>query len=200
MISTVSDPGQYRINVITDGIVISAVTSIPEKIPVLSTDTGTTVIDQVHYYTVDINFTDKPGQKNYYMAGLRRASDYGNYYDIFASSSDMSVTGVYEDKLIFSDELFDGKNKSFSIEIEKSNLWSSNDSVDLEVDLYSLSYDMYMYFITLESQSYDSPFSEPVIVHSNINNGYGIFAGYSVFRYIIKVPAYNGSGWVEEKN
>jgi hypothetical protein len=129
------------------------------------------------------------------MAGIEREGESGVWYSVFATTSDMNASGEYHDKVLFKDDLFDGLNKSFRLEIYKNDLWSQQDSVNLLVKLYSLSYDCFMYMLTAEQAGYDSPFMEPVVVYTNVKEGYGIFAGYSVAVLPVKVPAFNGPVW-----
>ncbi len=46
----------------------------------------------------------------------------------------------------------------------------------------------YDFFYTLENDGGDSPFSAPVKIKSNINNGLGVWAGYAAKYYTIVVP------------
>lgn len=46
----------------------------------------------------------------------------------------------------------------------------------------------YDFFYTLENDGGDSPFSSPVAIKSNINNGVGVWAGYATKYYTIILP------------
>lgn len=46
----------------------------------------------------------------------------------------------------------------------------------------------YDFFFTLENDGGDSPFSQPVRIKTNINNGLGIWAGYATKYYTIAIP------------
>ena len=52
-------------------------------------------------------------------------------------------------------------------------------------DIDSKTYD---FFYTLENDGGDSPFSSPVRIKTNINNGLGIWGGYATNYYTIVVP------------
>lgn len=89
---------------------------------------------------------------------------------------------------VFSDELFNGGNYSLSFTIDKGYLdymFNQMPSVNDEkpyllVELRSISREYYQYQTTLESywNADGNPFAQPVQVFSNINNGFGIFAGF----------------------
>jgi hypothetical protein len=193
--SQLAGNGSYNLYVSAEGYQVTAKTEIPVPVSINGADTGTMVIDNNHYLRVDLKFSDPPGSRNYYMAGIEREGESGVWYSVFATTSDMNASGEYHDKVLFKDDLFDGLNKSFRLEIYKNDLWSQQDSVNLLVKLYSLSYDCFMYMLTAEQAGYDSPFMEPVVVYTNVKEGYGIFAGYSVAVLPVKVPAFNGPVW-----
>lgn len=61
---------------------------------------------------------------------------------------------------------------------------------DLHIVLTSLNEDRYKYMKSVELQNinkYD-PFAQPVLIHNNIENGVGIFAGFSKSVWILKKP------------
>lgn len=191
--SPLSGNGNFTLYVAAEGYQITAKTDIPAPVPIQTTDTSTMVIESRQYFEIDMKFNDPPGTKNYYMAEVQREGWSGEWYNLFTTTSDMNASGEYNGKIIFSDELFNGLSKTFRIEISKEDLTSVSDSVNLMVNLYSLSYDSYMYMLTVEQSGYNSPFTEPVVVYSNIKEGYGIFAGYSVAGFPMKVPAFKGT-------
>lgn len=196
---TILNPGSYKVQIIADGVTINSQTTIPVPSVISGLDTGSYFFDNMTNFRIDIRFEDNPGEKNYYMIGLVGEGVYGEKPDIWIFSSDLSITSDFQGRPLFPDDLFNGKNKTLRIETDKNNLYSENDSLDLTIELFALSYDAYMYFVTSQAQMYtgDSPFSEPVVVYSNITQGYGIFAGYSVSRKTIRVPSF-GEGVIIE--
>lgn len=196
-VDSIRQPGTYRIQVQADGFTVTASTVIPVAVTLTGTDTASYSIQEQVSFRMNLHFADPP-EKNYYMATVRKGSSGGEYYDLSLYSSDLATTGYFQQKLLFTDEMFNGKNAVYKLEMDKGELWDEGDSVDLSVDLYSLSYDAYMHLITLENQYSNSPFTEPIMVYSNVKEGYGIFAGYSVSRIFIRVPSYNGGWWYEE--
>ncbi len=88
---------------------------------------------------------------------------------------------IYDTKegIFFSSEAFNGQQHKFDIFVE-SHYLDPND--DFELRILTFSRELYSYSTSLRLQQSVSgnPFAEPVQVHSNIQNGYGIFNGYSV--------------------
>ncbi len=80
----------------------------------------------------------------------------------------------------FSDALFDGE--SHEIEISSVNLLveaSLERVIWLQVRHISEAYYRHLKSALLHETTVDNPFAEPFRVYSNVENGYGIFAGYS---------------------
>jgi hypothetical protein len=61
---------------------------------------------------------------------------------------------------------------------------NQSDSTIIVVSLMSLSEDYFKYKLSLEKyqETAGDPFAQPVQVYSNVENGFGIFGGYSVYR------------------
>lgn len=84
--------------------------------------------------------------------------------------------------IFFPDALF--HNKQFMVTVKMSqNYWGGGPQAKLKYFVYfrSLSEDYYKYKVTSMLQEFTSgdPFAQPVNVYDNIQNGFGIFAGYS---------------------
>ena len=58
----------------------------------------------------------------------------------------------------------------------------------VQVKFSSIPKTHYDFWRTLENDGGDSPFSAPVKIKSNINNGFGIWAGYASRYYTVIVP------------
>jgi len=101
------------------------------------------------------------------------------------------VFGELENKYkIFSDEMIDGKHYDLNIVADfTSSFFHDKEEIDYEagefsmvkVILQSLSADMYYYLRSIEAQEYSDNmiFTEPVPIYSNVDNGFGVFGGYS---------------------
>lgn len=76
--------------------------------------------------------------------------------------------------LIFNDDSFSGGE----YQVRCYTYYSIGEDSELEVHLYQLSEDAFLYARSYEQyqNAIGNPFAEPVTVHSNIPNGYGIFS------------------------
>lgn len=116
----------------------------------------------------------------------------GNYNfstsdQILLSDVDVSLDIVdYSlNKAIFSDELFNGSTRTFTLTIEPG--FNSEETNDTEFRLWSCSADYFNYLRTKERHDYsvNDPFSEPVQVFTNIEGGgFGIWAAASLDKII----------------
>ena len=97
---------------------------------------------------------------------------------------------------VFSDALFDGEDHTITLNVRLSvNATRRNvngallfePGGTLQAYLYNLSETYYDYTTTydLYTEVRDNPFAEPVRVHTNVDNGFGIFAGFN--RYLLEV-------------
>lgn len=175
----------YMISSEIDNITVSSFNTVPYNVPVNKIDTSSIYGEYENLFRFTVEFTDPAGTDNYYMFEIQKES-YGNLQSISISSIDPSVQSFRYNSLLFDDKLFSGKTKSFNLDISQGEIfdYSSIDSTLYIISLYSLSYDYYYYALTSGAQEMtgNSPFSEPVIVHNNITNGYGVFGGASVYR------------------
>lgn len=104
---------------------------------------------------------------------------------IYTNVSDGSGNGTVNDELEFgpeisqySDVTFDGQRKRFILSDINEYI---NGAGHIELEIRSLSKDHYNYSTSWEKHYFNQGnfLAEPVIVYNNIENGYGIFAGYS---------------------
>ena len=154
---------------------------------------------------VRIHFND-PGQEHNYYAVLIKdfeASDYSElergrstkllltYGSTNLRSKDPAIVSsnsqlvqsdgrIYGRTLIFDDHLFDASHYTLHIDLDVSFSKNSTNR-GLEVHLLSISEHHFRYVQAQQFQQYRSndPLAEPIRVPNNIENGFGIFAGYS---------------------
>ncbi len=151
-----------------------------------------------------VGFTDPGNIENFYQ--IRIFTKYeesiydpntyeviGSKYSKNYSSINSEDPSVYDqqpniDGIIFSDELFDGQQHTISFETDHFNFnynyesESYSETVFYFIELNSLSKDMYNYYRSYSQyeDTKDNPFAEPVKVYNNIENGFGIFGGYTM--------------------
>ncbi|NJK86698.1 MAG: DUF4249 family protein [Bacteroidales bacterium] len=91
---------------------------------------------------------------------------------------------------IFSDRLFEGKNQTIQFYFTSHMLYdyyNEYDSISITIQLRSVTKDYYLYMQILEKHLSvrNDPLSEPVHAYSNVENGFGLFSGYSASEYKI---------------
>ena len=97
----------------------------------------------------------------------------------------------------FSDDLFDGEEKTFFVEVEKpQGVWSH-----FYVAIESYSENLYRFNLTRKEQKRDSNNmlfnSEPIFIESNIAEGYGIFGARAISRKAYLPLFFPTNGWVD---
>lgn len=159
----------------------TASTYIPSVINVTQIDTAT-VFTSGGYEEMEVRLTwNDPVGKNYYLILVKEVYS-GISNDLFMITSDPSVFNSnsvageesYIRILALDDSYFDGTEKTLKMQVSKGGPGTT-----MEVYLCHVTEDAYRYLISTEQQlSSDSGlFTEPVKIHSNINAGFGIFAG-----------------------
>jgi hypothetical protein len=208
---------KYALEVSAPGFAtVTSSINVPEPIQILEV-TSTLRPDPEFagnlYRTFDITFKDAPGQSNYYAMAIF-ASSYSRvppfsqldplprierpldptfsaeYYEEFYFDHAPGGYGTYN--LLFNDRMFDGKKYTFKVDVFE--IVFPDDTLNirpLEYQIYlkTLSEPYYNYRVTYNKQkkTRDDPFAQPVQVFGNIENGYGIFAGYSQSMITYKV-------------
>lgn len=195
----------YNIQISAPGYeTITANTNFPTLVPIENIDTSwyngkfdifSDVDDTGYYFKVDITISDPPNEKNYYTLVAKSQGDYGN--DKLPISGNDIKLGQYEyvgKKIYFNDNLFDGETVTLSFLVDAALLayyedpyYPIGDERALSIRLRMPNKDWFDYQYTRNRQANVSgPFSEPIIVHNNIEGGYGIFAAEeSYFETII---------------
>lgn len=188
--STPMENGLFRVSVkMEDGQVLSAKSQIPVPVPIESVeiDSSKFIIngDDIEMAVV---FNDPPKEKNYYTIKILRSAYYLNNEDTIRFVEDVyyePVNPKFEidvsngNGTLISDNLFNGDVYEFRLKIKP--YYNMGTTENLKVGLLSVSEEYYKYFfsINLQSGNSEDPFAQPTQVFSNIENGIGIFAGYS---------------------
>ena len=144
-------------------------------------------------FSIRLEIEDPPGEANYYQVSLYRifggrgasrieysfsTKDPSILADNRVDESPFEDEGVEEDAPYFKDTLFDGGTHEIEL---TSDLGGDPDpsGTHLQVLYISEAYYEYLKSARLHHDTLDNPFAEPLNVYSNVENGYGIFAGYS---------------------
>ena len=148
----------------------------PDTVSITNIDfivNGHTDIDGYKSDLIKVQLNDPP-QKNYYGIKIFQYDQDGNIYNRYLNSQDQNFKGLTEDDvLVFNDDLFNGRKMTMNLYGYIDN--STGNS--LEVELINLSEDLYKYYYSqiISLSSGENPFSEPITIHQNVLNGYGIF-------------------------
>lgn len=159
----------------------------------------------LYSYNVSLGFDDPAAEQNYYH--LKFFQEIINYSSdneqgdtilgdaylqqiAFNSNTDNNFLIAYFDGgVLFEDGPFNGKTITSTFPLQIQVEPTSELLGNIFVELRTVSEEYYLYHNSLSRQQSDPnlPFNEPVIIYNNIDNGRGIFAGYSASRDSIPV-------------
>ncbi len=147
---------------------------IPVPIETVDVDARTTP------FKLTIHFSDPADAKNYYQILVLTQSG-NDMLPIWIESDDLifqELDGINGNNALFDDSFISGRRYSLKL---RAYPWGISPPPPMSVVLVSLTESHYKYLKSAEFQedNGDNPFSTPVQVHNNIQNGLGIFAGYS---------------------
>lgn len=184
-------PATYRLSIAAPGFPsISSEQKMPEPIDILSAGIeldGALDSEGARVDKVTLEFQDAPQSEDFYalaLVGLTRINEFedslytaGNFP---LKSTDPSFVTTFESSdfyLMFSDAAFDGQKARINVFTYQYLKEFSG-----TLRLFHLTRDTYLYYRSLKlyEEARDNPFAEPVIVHTNVENGYGIFGLSSV--------------------
>jgi hypothetical protein len=165
-----------------------------------------TEADFFYEYECTLHFTDPPGIKNYYHLAILCAEEWEgetHYYPYFFASNDLLLNegevnldpeqNFSDYEAFFDDVVFADRSYELTISFQD---YTYNQTREIYMILSTVSEAYYKYHqssITQRTRG-DNPFSEPVMVYNNIENGLGIFAGSSRSVYKIKSGAGRSAG------
>lgn len=142
----------------------------------------------VYYTRVGFDIPDPPGEDNFYGLRLEERDSTSNRTICYESDNPVlsGQTDPLDDQLrpqycqlqYFSNNLMTSSPYHIDIYIKE------NQAVSATLELTLLSYDEASYYynrsVSQQANSQGNPFAEPVIVYSNIENGFGILGGFSL--------------------
>ncbi|MDW3196394.1 MAG: DUF4249 domain-containing protein [Cytophagales bacterium] len=185
---------------------VRATTTIPGAVDIVTFD-----VEEVAFQTreapmvvaANLSFADDPSQKNYYAVEVLGTALIGQWYDdndelvtVYDSAS-VNIKATLPDKIDFDAEVSPFKDNILYLSDDAFNgeLYALDLSLGLVTDLerYSsfkaqlkhITEEHYLYATTgqlQEQETAENPFSQPVQVFGNIENGLGIFAGFGKSR------------------
>lgn len=162
-------------------------------------------VEGYNFSSITIRFNEPPGEKNYYEIKVVHESNPGGklrYEKLWLWSNDAVIKNegyvneIYS-SLIFSDELINGKSHTLAF-----NFYHFVDEKNIEsrffIHFRSVSENYFFYkkklILHFENQFGDiwDGTGNPVNLYSNVENGYGIFAGYSEKTDTVTVNEWTG--------
>lgn len=165
----------YSLSVFTpDGKSATASTSIPDANRSLTCALESVSGTKHRYYTIRNTWHDPPTTTNFYRILLQRTS-----YSLFRGDT---INRSYVSSQLIKDT--DSQNEFITQKNHFTIIDNLKDSV--YVHLLHVSKEYFSFVEKLpEEYSSDNPFAEPLQIYSNIQGGFGIFAGYN--DYWVKV-------------
>jgi hypothetical protein len=177
---------------------ISAESALPLPVQMVNATFSEIKSEHNQDFRIKIRIKD-PVEKNYYQVICEREHEYYDFVTetiktirdrMFLRSEDPIVQSdneEYSNVVIFDDVLFNGKEIDFTFD---ATLYTGAGLASTTLILRTLSEDYYKYVLTssLQRNTSGDPFAQPVNVHNNIQNGFGIFAGYSTNTYTESKP------------
>lgn len=166
-----------------DGKHVSAVTTIPNKIPLDS---------------IWVNYNDKPDSADLVRLICRftdppQLGQYVRYFTkVNSDDYEPGLNSVFDDAIIngqtFDFPLDRGYNRNDSIDFNSYGYFHKGDTIT--VKWCNIDYPHFDFWRTLEFElgGQGSPFSSPVKINSNIEGGLGIWGGYAVNLKTLVVP------------
>jgi len=146
---------------------------------------------------IQVSFNDPGNQSNYYRLKIYYLSQTtGLWIPLAFTKSDPSLSGynsyiLNDASVIFSDELFNGKNKVIS-SVAPNGLVSSNTGDKYKVEFSHISNDFFEYYRSIQRAedskeiSFQGGYNNAVVIHTNIKNGLGILATQTSTTAILK--------------
>jgi len=178
--------GTYFLSASTpDGKSVSASTTVP----INKVDASTAIITFREFTdggftrdVIDFTFFDIPNEENFYrVEAYLVTNDNSNRNSVeevyFNYDEEDSRYNLYKDQ--------NRNGKEFKIVEGNYNYYGqspSSGSQEIFVNVYNTSRAYYDYHKSIDSFQGDDPFSEPVLIYSNIKNGLGIFASYNTVQ------------------
>lgn len=130
---------------------------------------------------VTVEFNDPPGEENFYEMVLFSIREFGNgefyYENHYISSLDLNLRESFYGANSLSDEAFNGQ--SYKLQLDINRYEQEGENLQTFFIWRSVTKDYYQFSrsVRLQSDAEDfGPFSEPVTIKSNFDNGLGLFS------------------------
>ncbi|MEM9824384.1 MAG: DUF4249 domain-containing protein [Bacteroidota bacterium] len=161
---------------------ITASQTMPRAIPVTST-----LIREDHGIMeggertdqAELTFTDPEGEDNYYEVSLFIVETFEGVdfaSGLYSITYDPNLREAFSNGFLLNDDAFDGR--TYKLLLEYTPYWSDQQDVDVYAIFRTVTRDYYLYTSSVYNQENAEDFgffAEPVSLHTNVDNGLGIF-------------------------
>jgi hypothetical protein len=174
-------PGEYTLTASAPGFDdVRATQQAPAAVEIseiIFEEDGAILADGSRGHKIDVTWSDPSGEANYYSLEIYTTSQHG-FHSGYTETLDPTIEYGINELMLIDDTSFDGKqytarvamyNYDDSFLMPGGRLYAVLRPITRDGYLYSRSRNLYDF-------NRDNPFAEPVIVHSNIDGGYGIFS------------------------
>jgi hypothetical protein len=153
-------------------------------------------------FMAEIIYKDPESEDNFYMLSAKALykddMGYEGIYrlSLYVPENESELFDVSYNELLWSDKFTNGNQVTitfsyFTMYYETIDISKNIDSIDIEFYFKSVSKDYYAYLKSVnlfyETNNSD-PFMQPVVIYSNIENGYGIFSSYDTDTIKLRLP------------
>ncbi|MEM7037072.1 MAG: DUF4249 domain-containing protein [Bacteroidota bacterium] len=141
--------------------------------------------DRTNYFALELVTISKTTGESEKIRFFSRENIFAQNFDYRGAVVENGIFYDSKNGVYFSNEDFKGEIKPLRIYVESKYLTGD---YDVKLRILNLSSEYYQFATTFQRQirNQGNPFAEPAQVYSNINNGLGIFAGYSVRQLDIR--------------
>ncbi len=215
-LSSAEEGKTYRLEALVGDQLLTAEGIIPEQVSIISTTIDQT-IRQINLgefgYPAHVTFLDPEESINYYMIevfvddcadGCREDDIAGTLNELLvedvkvdpSGNTDIHIGGDPADiegdpYLYFSDNEFNGQQFTFDFYLVPSLISIENpQEAVVKFVLKNISADYYQYLLTTDYQRQieeEGTTAEPVQIHTNVQGGLGLFAGYNLAMATVRV-------------
>ena len=187
---------QYTFEVSAEGFEdVRAEQTMPNRVPITDvtfTEDGaiTEDGDKADELVIDIN--DPGSEENYYQVDVFEViTNYNQQYrnHLYTGTLDPIVEYGFNVDNLLKDVTFNGKVYPLRLHLSPYITDHFDEDTELVVRLTSITKDKYLYqrsWAQYDEARYN-PFAEPVVVHRNFDNGFGIFTVESYVEYVVEL-------------
>lgn len=198
-------PGRrYRLKASAPGYAdVEAISAVPPQMVVSSfqyVKNVRTNADGDPMNDINISFNDPPGEKNFYLVRVRvcyfNGGIYSDAYCVSTKDRDVEANADFDPtsadpcydggRLLMKDDNFNGRLKQLKLSVNDFEVQTFVDGNNGRrylpfVEIWQITEDYYKYLKSDNAFNISSgnPFAEPVLIYTNVKNGWGVFSVYT---------------------